>query len=213
MRKRALNRIPHPRFALFFAVLAVVSGIAATQAPPDYAMILGFDAAALAFIASALPVWLREDAHGGALPLANDDGGHLMLLATAIAAIIAILIALGSLVEGKKVLALADFMLVSATLIVAWVFSNLVYAFHYAHLYSQAAETGASPIILFPDTTFPTFSDFVYFAFVIGMTCQTSDLAVTSSKLRRVMTLQGLFAFFYNLGVLAMTINVLAGVL
>jgi len=50
----------------------------------------------------------------------------------------------------------------------------------------------------------------VNFAFVIGMTCQTADISITSGAMRRVSTFHGLFAFAFNLGILALTVNVLA---
>jgi uncharacterized membrane protein len=48
---------------------------------------------------------------------------------------------------------------------------------------------------------------------VIGMTCQTADLDISSRRIRRIVTIHGVSAFFFNLGVLAMTVNVLSGVL
>jgi len=38
---------------------------------------------------------------------------------------------------------------------------------------------------------------------------QTSDVCITSPHIRRVVTLHCVAAFFFNLGVLALTINVL----
>jgi uncharacterized membrane protein len=117
------------------------------------------------------------------------------------------------MVEGRNHLTTMDFAIVAVTLVLAWLFSNLVYAFHYAHMFYDAKDAGDAGGIIFPEGGAPVFADFVYFAFVIGMTCQTADLDISSRRIRRVVTMQGLFAFFFNLGVLAMTINVLSGVL
>nr|WP_290833718.1 DUF1345 domain-containing protein [Halomonas sp.] len=68
-------------------------------------------------------------------------------------------------------------------------------------------------VLFFPGQHLPKFADFCSFAFVIGMTCQVSDVAVETSYLRRVVTFHGILAFSFNLGVLALTINVLAGFL
>ena len=65
----------------------------------------------------------------------------------------------------------------------------------------------------FPETQYPEFSDFFYFSFVIGMTFQVSDVEITLPRLRRIVTVHAILAFFFNLGVVALTINVLAGVL
>ena len=52
-------------------------------------------------------------------------------------------------------------------------------------------------------------SDFAYFAFTLGVAVQTSDVQITSPHLRRLVTVHCVIGFFFNLGVLALTINVL----
>ncbi len=53
--------------------------------------------------------------------------------------------------------------------------------------------------------------DFLYFAVVIGMTSQTSDVSISSSALRRLVLIHGVIAFFFNTTLLAITINIAAG--
>ena len=97
--------------------------------------------------------------------------------------------------------------LIIATLALAWLFSNSIYALHYAHLaYRDETECAG---IAFPGTTQPVYWDFVYFAFTLGMTFQTSDVTISDARIRRVVILQCLAAFVFNIGVLAFTINVL----
>ena len=62
-----------------------------------------------------------------------------------------------------------------------------------------------------PGTDEPDYWDFVYFAFTLGMTFQTSDVSITDRRIRRVVLGHSLAAFVFNLGVLAFTINVLGG--
>ena len=59
----------------------------------------------------------------------------------------------------------------------------------------------------------PGYSDFLYFSFVIGMTFQVADVAITAKGLRRVALAQGVLAFFFNVIVLAFTVNILAGMI
>ena len=205
--------LPHPRFLAFVAVLAAASLAAALRLSVEEAAILGFDLAAAVFIAASLPLWAVDSADDARDRAARDDGGWVLLMLTALAVLAAVLLALGRMVEGRSHLTTTDFAIVAGTLVLAWLFSNLVYAFHYAHLYYDQVEAGDAGGIVFPEGGKPVFADFVYFAFVIGMTCQTADLDIAARRIRRVVTLHGLFAFFFNLGVLAMTINVLSGVL
>jgi uncharacterized membrane protein len=50
----------------------------------------------------------------------------------------------------------------------------------------------------------------VYYAFVVGMTCQVSDVQVTSRAMRRLTLAHGVLSFFFNTGVLALAVNILA---
>jgi uncharacterized membrane protein len=122
-----------------------------------------------------------------------------------------------TIVDARYAVTGRDILWVIATLVLAWLFVNTIFAHHYAHLYydppdpgSGAAERGG---LSFPGTDAPDFSDFCYFAFGIGMTCQVADVTIQSRRIRRLATLHGLLAFSFNLGVMAMTINVMAGAL
>lgn len=205
--------MPHPRFVVFLLILAAATGIAALRLPLTQAAILGFDLAAATFILISAPLWAIDHPEGARARAARDDGGRLLLIVTAAAVLVVILLALARMIEGRDHLRAADFAIVAGTLVLAWLFSNLVLAYHYTHLFYDQIDQDDAGGIIFPEGGKPVFADFVYFAFVIGMTCQTADLDISSRRIRRVVTLHGLFAFFFNLGVLALTINVLSGVL
>lgn len=205
--------LPHPRFLGFLGVLVAATAAALLWLPLEEAVIWGFDAAALLFVASALPLWAEDHPDAGRARAARDDGGRVLLLVTAVAVLVAVLLALGHLVEGKARLSAADLAVVAGTLLLAWLFGNLVFAFHYAHLFYDRKDGGDAGGILFPEGGEPLFADFVYFAFVIGMTCQTADLDIASRAIRKAVTVHGLLAFLFNLGILALVVNVLAGVL
>ena len=105
------------------------------------------------------------------------------------------------------------------TIVLSWAFIQVVFALHYAHdFYSPDLERrpDACPRpggLLFPETTTPTYGDFLYFAFTIGMTFQVSDVQVTDPSVRRVVLGHGMLSFFYATGILALTINLVAGLI
>lgn len=109
--------------------------------------------------------------------------------------------------------------LAGATILTAWVFIHLVFAFHYAHEFyvERASEISLPPNarggLRFPDSDQPSFSDFVYYSFVIGCASQTADVETTSSVMRRITVLHGVISFFFNTTILALTINIAAGLL
>lgn len=207
-----MSRVPHTRFLIFLVIFAVTTLALSPWAQIEAALIFGFDLAALVFIGSALPLWRDDGADAARARAARDDGGRGLLLLVSVAVLIVILLSMGRL-AAEKAGSGSGFTLIAATLVLAWLFANLIFAFHYGHLfYDRLGEKDAGGII-FPEGEAPDFADFVYFAFTIGMTCQTADLDISSRKIRRAVTLHGLFAFFFNLGVLAFAVNVLAGLI
>lgn len=198
----------HPRFVLFLAVLLVAGAALVPLGGALKGAVIAFDLAALAFAASCLPLWQADGLEAIRARAARDDGGRVLLRLTALVILSAILVALVLMVRGRAALTPLDVLLVVGTLIAAWVFGNLVYAFHYAHLYY---DEEAKPGLDFPGDEPPLFADFCYFAFVLGMTFQVSDVQCLTRAFRRQAAIHGIFAFFFNLCVLALTVNVLAG--
>ncbi|KTF70739.1 DUF1345 domain-containing protein [Sphingomonas sp. HT-1] len=172
---------------------------------------LAFDLGALLFLALCAPM-LRHQSDAMRRSACNNDANRLMLLGITGAVTIIILIAVASELMERHAPQPATLALILGTLALSWTFSNGVYALHYAHLFYTAAPGGRdSGGLEFPKTPEPNYWDFLYFAFCLGMTFQTSDVTVTSRQMRRVVTLHCLAAFVFNLGVLAFTINVLGG--
>lgn len=204
--------IKHPRYILFLAVGAVALPVLGTTLGWHEGAVAAFDTAVAAFVLSCVPLWR----HGGPDEMRreaerDDAGAVLLLFLTALISAI-ILVAITQLALDKKALAAWDIALLVGSLAASWIFANLIYAIHYARLYYAPGDTpdAKGGGLDFPGDEKPGFPDFVHFAAVIGMTCQTADIDMTASAMRRVATFHGLFAFVFNLGVLALTVNVLA---
>jgi uncharacterized membrane protein len=102
---------------------------------------------------------------------------------------------------------------VIATLALSWLTVNVVFAYRYAHEYYSKDHSDQGKIergLEFPGEDNPDYLDFVYFAFVLGMTFQVSDVNIHSRKLRRLATFQGLIGFVFNTVILAVTVNIAA---
>ena len=102
-----------------------------------------------------------------------------------------------------------------AALIASWLFIQTIFAFRYAHRYYQEAllhePDGAG--LQFPGGLDPDYFDFLYYAHVVGMTSQVSDVQVTSREMRRLTLFHGVLSFGFNMLILARSINVVAGAL
>jgi uncharacterized membrane protein len=99
--------------------------------------------------------------------------------------------------------------LLIASLLLCWTFANSIFALHYAKLYYPplpvSPDRGGG--IEFPGTADPSYREFFYFAFTLGMTFQTSDTKITKSEFRRIVILHSLIMFAFTIGLVASTVN------
>ena len=106
--------------------------------------------------------------------------------------------------------------LVAVTLFVSWLMTHTTFAFRYAHEY-YADRPGRRRIstggLEFPSEKRPDYLDFMYFSLVLGMTFQVSDVQITARKFRRLAAVHGLLSFLFNTIILALTVNIAAGLL
>jgi uncharacterized membrane protein len=205
-------KVSHPRYLLFLAVFALAAP--AFKLLPLHrgeAVIAGFDLAVFVFAASCVPLWRSGTPEVMRMQARRDDAGQFLLLFMSGLISIVVLVALSLLILDGGSLGAGGITLLVVTLLASWTFTNLIFAFHYARLYYAPHGGGDHEGLDFPGDCTPDFSDFVNFAFVIGMTCQTADITITKTAMRRVTTFHGLFAFAFNLGILALSVNVLAG--
>jgi len=203
------NRVAPPRFLLFLAVLAGGWGVGSAMLSWQLGVMIGFDAAALAFIFASFSLFNDRPREIREAAKAN-DANRVVLLALSFVISLVILVAVGSQLSREGGFAAFEIALIVATLVLVWTFGNAVYALHYAHLYYSSDDGGADATGLdFPGKREPDYADFCYFAFTLGCALQTADVCVTSPHIRRVVTVHCVAAFFFNLGVLALTINVL----
>ena len=105
----------------------------------------------------------------------------------------------------------AHVVLVVASVLSSWTFINTMFALHYAGVYFGRTHGKMRAGLEFPNTEQPGWMEFVYQAFTIGCTFASSDVNVTSARMRRIVAIQGVVSFFYNTVVLALAINVAAG--
>jgi uncharacterized membrane protein len=98
-----------------------------------------------------------------------------------------------------------------AGVFLAWASVHLMYAARYAHLYYAGAED-AAPGIDFNSDQQPTYRDFFYFSYNLGMTYQVSDTDVSSPRIRSVVLRHSLLSYIFGAVVLASTINLVASI-
>ena len=139
---------------------------------------------------------------------ADADEPVWIIFAATLAVVGISLASLFSVVNGAHAAPFLRLLLAFASVALGWLTIHLMAALHYAHLYWRPARDGGSWKGLdFPDTKHPSAWDFAYFAFVIGMTAQTSDVAITTTAMRRVNLLHAVVSFFFNTVLVAVAVN------
>lgn len=204
-------------------VLCAVIGAAAFVALPD-AMRLSLRLAAAWAVGVALFLALTAVVIAGASPEHMRRRARLLgprrwvILAIIVAAAGVSLLALGftlGRLPGESASAIATRVTVAGLAVAAsWALTHTTYALHYAHhYYGDGPSPGADDRggLAFPGREEPDYWDFLYFSLVIGMTCQVSDVQVTSRAMRRVTLLHSVLSFFFNTVILALAVNLLAG--
>ena len=210
MRLYLGRRIAPPRFIAFAGIFIAGCLILPPGIGGSHGIMVAFDVAAAAFLLSLVPLFRQDEAAQMRARSNDNDANRGVLLAIMVAVLGVVLVTVGSEITqaGSKV----SIALVILTLSLAWLYANVVYALHYAHLFYSDDQCGGDKRGLdIPNTAEPDYWDFIYFSFTLGMTFQTSDVQITDGTMRRVVVGHTLAAFVFNLGVLAFTVNVLGG--
>jgi uncharacterized membrane protein len=202
------NMIAPPRFLIFMATMVIAFPIAVHDLHRwALGAMAAFDVAAVLLLVLCLPLLGTGEAEEIRAHAERNDANRHVLLAIVGIVMAVLLTAVAAEAVGHNPQPLTKALIIG-TLALAWLFSNTVFALHYAHLAYMMPEDGCHGFE-FPGTEQPDYWDFVYFAFTCGMAFATSDVQVTNQHVRRVVTIHCLAAFAFNIGVLAFTINVL----
>lgn len=205
------SQIAPLRFLVFaVALVAVGGGVAALGHDARTALLVGFDVAAFIFLCT-IPSLLKADADGMRRIAARTDANRAGLLAITVLLSLVILFAVGTLIASPGALGRLHIVLIIATLALAWLFANMVFTLHYAHLFYLQAGGHDRRGIEVPRVKEPDYWDFLYFSFTLGMTFQTSDVTVSGAHMRRVVLGHCMAAFVFNMGILAFTVNAIGG--
>lgn len=214
-RPSYLVRVAWVHKRLIISVLLGVAMAFAAPASPISRALIGWDFGVLMYLAAAAVMMsrcssitqMKENA-------AAQDEGAFAILILAVAAAAA---SLGAIFAELAIIKRDDpsyplyVALAIATVVLSWTFIHTIFALHYAHdFYGSGMRKNG---LKFPGDDRPDYWDFVYFAFVIGMTFQVSDVAVTNKWIRRFVVAHGALSFFFTTAIVAMTVNIAANVI
>lgn len=141
----------------------------------------------------------------------NTDEPEVVILLVTFGAAASSLVSLFFALNGEKTGSALALGLAFASVVLGWATVHMMAAMHYAHIYwvpaANAQTSEPARGLDFPDTPEPGGYDFLYFSFVIGMTAQTSDVAITTTAMRRINLMHAIVSFFFNTVLVAAAVN------
>lgn len=174
-------------------------------------LLVGWDAALVLYLMFVFRTMARSTVANIRRRAALLDEGAIALLvlttAAALASLVAVVAELGHAPGWQRIV------MGVVTILLSWTFMHLIFALHYAHEYYGAGADDRIGGLIFPGDQDPDYWDFVYYSFVVAMTAQVSDVQITSKAIRRLSTAHGVVAFFFNATVLALTVNIVSGLM
>jgi len=211
----------HHRFivATLFALVAFVglhgTGTLGTQ------LVGAWDVFAFIVLILAWFVLSTKDPYEVRRNASLQDASQTFLFTVVVSAATVSLFAVFILLGSSKNLSHGDFAahvtLSVAAIVLSWLLVHTLFGLRYAHIYYIDAHKFERDEIegglVFPGDDNPDYLDFAYFSFVIGMTCQVSDVQVSSKTMRRLATVHGLISFMFNTAILAMFVNIVASLI
>jgi uncharacterized membrane protein len=200
-------------------LIAIVLGLVISlklppQVEPLTRIITYWDTFIVVMLIAEWRIIARSNAEHCRMRAQADDPGNIFILSVSIfGSVIGLAGAIASIRNPDPTMQrLGDwglFFMVFIAVVGGWFLMQTSYTLHYPRIYYAGGDKGVG--LNFPDDSDPDDGDFAYFAFGVGMTFQVADVAVTSRRMRRVVLKHSLFSFWYNLAIIALLINIVAG--
>lgn len=219
--RRLVEFDAHHRVGVALMVAALTFGISSRWLQLPVSLIASWDAFALCSLVLAWAGMIFTDARTRVREAQLQDSSRAVIYGCVVFAAVAGLFGAGLLLGSAKGLAGGEasryIALAALTVVSSWLLVHTVLALHYTHVcYHIAEESREKPPnvgVVFPNEPQPDFLDFAYFSFVIGMTCQVSDVQITSRRIRRIALLHGLLSFGFNTVILVLSLNLASALL
>jgi len=190
---------------------ATAAAIAAAFGPWALAPLVGWDAAALTYMAWTWgTVWHLDAAHTARQAVGEDPGRaatDVLLLTASVASLLAVGLVIVRAGNSSGAAESLQAGLSLASVVLSWSVVHTIFALRYASLYYVGPNGGVD----FNQEDPPRYTDFAYMAFTIGMTFQVSDTQLTTAEVRATVLRHALLSYLFGSVILAATINLLAG--
>jgi uncharacterized membrane protein len=209
------------RFLTALAAAAAVSFAVRGHVPFPTETITTWDTFAFCVLTLAWLTILTTPVHKLRTRAKQQDVGRLVIFVFVVGAACAALFAVGFLISDNKAElrghVSVHLLLALGAVALSWLIVHTVFGLRYAHAYygdsDEPSAQGTAGGLEFPHERTPDYFDFAYFSFVVGMTCQTSDVQIVSRRMRRLTLVHSILSFGFNTVILALLINTISGLL
>ena len=205
----------HARFFGALVVAAVAYVATSHRLAPPVRTVVAWDAGAFVYLAGLAAMFYRSTSDVMPRNAERQQEGEWTIFWVTMGAVVfsfsAVLHTLSGTSHLPKAVVEARVILVAATLLLSWFLTQTVFAMRYAHeYYERKPGGGLQEGLQFPGEDKPDYWDFLYFAVVLGMTFQVSDVQIAARALRRLATVHGFLGFVFNTVIIALTVNLAA---
>jgi len=205
------------RVSTAVATGVVAFAVAMAMLPWQVASLTGWDVTALVFVVWVwLSVWRVDGAMTERLAMREDDSraaADVVVVAASVASLVGVAFALAKAAQTTGATDVGITAVAATTVVLSWTSVQTLFTLRYARLYYAEMGAGGQGPIDFNGESRPDFGDFAYVAFTLGMTYQVSDTALRSTSIRRTVLRHALLSYLFGTFVVAMTINVVAGLI
>jgi uncharacterized membrane protein len=216
--KQLLHRFIQSRPHLSLAIgLGILVGLLMPESVDGLTRaLIGWNATVWTYLVSMAWVILRADHHKvREICDSQDESAGLVLVTLTLGAVLslsAIVSEVRQIPHLSPDLRVVEYIFTALTISGSWFLVGVLFTFHYAHLYYR--DPSKRLPLRFPGRLAePDYWDFLYFSFTISVAVQTSDVAVISRTMRKLVLGQSVLSFFFNLAILGLSINIAAGLI
>jgi uncharacterized membrane protein len=177
------------------------------------ALVAGWDATAVAFLLTTWPIIIRADSSRAPQLAAREDqtegSARALLVGASVASLVGVgytLILAGRDSGAQRVLLIGGAVL---TVMLSWTVINTVYTLRYADQDFRSRPGG----IAFGENgqEQPSYRDFAYVAFTIGMCYQVSDTTLRDPRIRRTALAHAILSYLFGVVIVAGSVNLISG--
>ncbi|MBJ7380514.1 MAG: DUF1345 domain-containing protein [Polynucleobacter sp.] len=208
---------------LYSAIIGVIVFLSLVGAHSSTRFLIGWTAAALTYLLLVFLMTQYANRRNIAYLAEHEDDGEITVFIISMLSAGISLTAILHHVDQLDVIPKLDqelaVLLAGVTYVASWLVLHTAFMLHYANAYYRGNDPNNEiPPLVFAEmisaqSRKPTYGDFFHFSVVIGMTCQTADVLIGNSKMRKIVTLHSMLSFIFNATLLALTMNLVAGLI